>query len=63
MGVMTASHFSFDVAQHGGSATVIWHQATGFLAFDADGAGAGAEVAFAQIPTNRVVHFFDFDLI
>ena len=62
VGVMTANHFSMNVAQSS-LATVIWHQTTGVLGYDADGTGAGLEVIFAQIPSNRVVHFFDFDVI
>ena len=62
LGVMDTSHFSIGSAQSG-AAQVIWNPATGVLTFDADGTGNGAAVAFAQIPSNRVVHFFDFDLI
>ncbi len=62
-GTIDASQFVLGTAALDGGDRVIYNQSTGTLFFDADGAGANAQVQFATLTTNPAIDFNDIVVI
>jgi serralysin len=62
-GALASSFFKIGSAAADGNDFIIYDKAAGLLSYDADGAGAGAAVAFAQLKSGLALTYKDFLVI
>jgi serralysin len=62
-GTLASSFFTVGSAAADGNDFIVYDKAAGVLSYDADGAGAGAAVAFAQLKSGLALTYKDFLVI
>jgi serralysin len=62
-GALASSFFKVGSAAADGNDFIVYDKAAGLLSYDADGAGAGAAVAFAQLKSGLALTYKDFLVI
>jgi serralysin len=62
-GALASSFFKIGSAAADGNDFIVYDKAAGLLSYDADGAGAGAAVAFAQLKSGLALTYKDFLVI
>jgi serralysin len=62
-GALASSFFKIGSAAADGNDFIVYDKAAGLLSYDADGAGAGAAVAFAQLKAGLALTYKDFLVI